>query len=44
MEPKENKLILYKDEEGKSADYPSEDGVYPTVEGSFIRPRDERGY
>ena len=36
--------IHYKDEEGKSADYPSEDGVYPTVGGSFIRPRDERGY
>lgn len=36
--------IHYKDEEGKSADYPAEDGIYPTVGGSVIRPRDERGY
>jgi len=36
--------IHYKDEEGKSADYPTEDGIYPTVGGSIVRPRDERGY
>ena len=37
--------IHYKNEEGKDKDCePNEEGEFPAVKGSIIRPRDEREY